>query len=192
MCLAINSSSAPCGRSASGVVSRSLYFDSVSLEPRALAVMWQAFEARPSKPSNNVRRLLAIVDTSGLGWILFRSRWNAEVAWPCGRSPVTSDGGAGNNCAVRDVTCGTLIDSDCHGSLSSPLVCSSADCGWDRQLTGTQKTLDQNRYYQARSRSNRLAEAANRAGGEHAVSFDENGAHARRAHRAAGLRRVRR
>ena len=149
-------------------------------------------EARPSKPSNNVRRLLAIVDTSSLGWISSEvrgmPRWRGHAAGVT----VTSDGGAGNNCAVRDVTCGTLIDSDCHGSLSSPLVFNSADCGWDRQLTGTQKTVDQNRYHQARSRSHRLAEAANRAGGGHAFSFDENGAYARRAHRAAGLRRVRR
>lgn len=64
--IVINSSAGPCGRSASCVVSRSLYFDSVSLEPRALEVMWQAFETRPSKPSNNGRRSLAIVDTSSL------------------------------------------------------------------------------------------------------------------------------
>jgi DNA-binding protein HU-beta len=42
---------------------------------------------------------------------------------------------------LRDVTCGTLIDSHCRGSLSSPLLCSRADCGWDRQLTGAKKAL---------------------------------------------------
>src|SRR6266850_322846 len=84
--LVINSSSAPCARSASAVVSRSLYFDCVCLRPRALAVMWQAFEARASKPSNNVRRsqqLLIVGVRVGFlqKFLVFLERVNLGLVW---------------------------------------------------------------------------------------------------------------